>query len=91
VSPWSPDFPPLESDGRPQARFQFPFEFGIALGLRCLPLERIDLARDLFQNVVHARQILLGALQFGLGQPFARLETRDAGGFFNHRAAVLWF
>ena len=64
-------------------------EFAVAPRLGRLPLERIHLPRDFFQNVVHARQVLLGAFQLGFRQPLARFELGDAGGLFDHRAAVL--
>ena len=69
--------------------FQFAFQLLIALGFRGLALERIHLAGDLFEDVEHAREVLLGALQFGLGKTPAALVFRDPGRFFDHRAAVL--
>ncbi len=72
-----------------EAAFEFGLELAVALGFGGLALERIDLARDLFEDVVDARQILLGAFQLGLGQALAGLELGDAGGLFDDRAAVL--
>ena len=60
----------------------------IAAGFRRLALERIHLPPDFFENVEHARKILLGAFQLGFGQPFARLVLADASGFFDDGAAV---
>ena len=72
-----------------QSGFHLGFEFAVALGLGGLPLERIHLAGDFFQDVEDARQILLGAFQLGFGQALAVLELGDAGGLFDHGAAVL--
>ena len=51
---------------------------GIALRLRGLPLQRIHLPRDFFENVVHAGQVQLGVFQARFGQPLLGLELRDA-------------
>ena len=53
-----------------------------------MALERIHLPSDFFQNVEHARKILLGAFEFGFGQPLARLVFADARGFFDDGPAV---
>ena len=60
-------------------------QLGIAPRLGGLPLERIHLAGDFLQDVVDARQVLLGAFQLGFRQALARLELGDAGGFFDDR------
>jgi hypothetical protein len=65
--------------------FQFDLELAVALGLGRLPLERIHLPGDFLQDVVDARQVLLGAFQLGFGQALAGLELGDAGGLFDHR------
>ena len=69
-------------------RHHLAFQFFIASRLGRLPLERIHLPADLFQNVEHAREILLGAFEFRFGQPLPGLEFADAGGFFDDRPAV---
>ena len=61
----------------------------VALGLGSLPLQRIHLPRHFFQNVEHARQVLLRAFQLGFRQTALRLEASNARRFFNHRAPVL--
>ena len=71
-----------------QVRQHLRAQFFIAPGLGCLPLERIHLPSDFFQNVEHARKILLGAFELRLGQPLARFVFADAGGFFDDGAAV---
>ena len=81
--------PVLAGEHHAQPGFQLRLQLGVAPRLGRLPLERIHLAGDFLQNVVDARQVLLGAFQLGFGQPLARLELGDAGGFFDHRAAVL--
>ena len=72
-----------------QTPFELGFEFGITLRLGRLPLQRIDLARDLLENVVHPRQVLLGALQLSLRQALASLEFRDPRRLFDHRPPIL--
>ena len=62
---------------------------GKPLGLGCLPLEAIHLPRHFFKNVVHASQVLLGALQAQLGQPLLGLETGNARRLFNDRSPVV--
>ena len=63
-------------------------QFGVALCLGSLPLERIHLARDFLENVIHSRQVLLGLFQARFRQPLLGLELGDAGGFFDDGAAV---
>ena len=70
-------------------RHQFRLQFAVALRLRRLTLQRIHLAADFFQDVEDARQICLGRFELRFGEPLLCLETRDAGGFFDDRAAVL--
>ena len=70
-------------------RDHFGTQFAVALGLGGLPLQRIDLPADFFENVEHARQILLRAFELGFGQPLLGLEARDARRFFDNGAAVL--
>ena len=71
-----------------QMRHHLRAQFLIAPGLRRLPLERIDLAADFFQNVEHARKILPRAFELRFGQALARFVFADAGGFFDDGAAV---
>src|SRR5690348_6225758 len=57
--------------------------------LGSLALQRIELARNLFQDVEYTRQILPRALEFGFRQPLAGFEFADARGFFHDRSPVL--
>ena len=61
---------------------------GVALGLRGLALQRIHLARDFVEDVVDAGQIQLGVFEARFGETLLGLELRDAGGFFENRAAI---
>ena len=63
-------------------------EFFVTLGFGGLALQRIHLAADFFQNVEHAREILLRAFELGFRQPFARFVLADAGGFFDDGSAI---
>ena len=81
--------PELAASNCAQVVRRFRLQLAVALGLGGLPLERIHLPGDFFQDVEHARQVLLGAFQLGFGQALAGLELGDAGGFFDDRAAVL--
>ena len=80
--------PESPGHGLAQERHHLRAQFLVAPRLGRLPLERIHLPRDFFQDVEHARQVLLGAFELGFGQPLARLVLADAGGFFDDRAAV---
>ena len=62
---------------------------GIALRLRRLALQAVHLPRDLFKDVVHARQILFRAFQAQLRQPLLGLEARNAGGLFDNGSALI--
>jgi hypothetical protein len=79
----------LARERHAQAGIHLGFQLAVALGLGGLPLERIHLPGDLFQNVEDARQVLLGAFQLGFRQPLAGLVLGDAGGLFDDGAAVL--
>ncbi len=81
--------PVLAREGHAQLGFQLRFEFVVALRLRSLPLQRIHLPPDLFEDVVYARQVLLGAFELRLRQPLPGFELGDAGRFLNDRAPVL--
>ncbi len=61
---------------------------GIALSFRSLPLERIHLARNFLEDVVHARQVELRVFETGFGQALLGLEFRDASRFFEDGAAI---
>src|SRR6185437_6076323 len=60
----------------------------VALGLGSLPLQRTHLPGNLFEDVVHARKILLCRLKAQLCKPLLCLEARNAGGLFNDGAAI---
>ena len=60
----------------------------ITLGFRRLPLQRIHLPRDFFENVVDAIQIQLGIFQPSFRQPLLGLELGDPGGLFDDGAPV---
>ncbi len=53
-----------------------------------LPLQRAQLLLDFHDNVINAREIKLGRLQLGFGQPFFCFEFRYARGFFDDCAAL---
>ena len=78
----------LAGEHNPQLGAHLVAQPGIALGLAGLALERVHLARDLFENVVHAIQIGLGVFESRLSQTLLRLEFRNASRFFNDVAAV---
>ena len=54
-----------------------------------LPLQRVDLLRQLPDHVLEPGEIGLGRLQPQLGLVAARMQAGDAGGFFQHAAALL--
>ena len=60
----------------------------IAHGLACLALERVDLGRELPDDVFEPRQILFGRAQPQLGFVTARMQSGNAGGFFEDAAAL---
>ena len=70
-------------------RHHLALEFFVAARLGCLALERVHLPAHFFENVEHARQILLGAFQLRFRQPFLGFEFADAGGFFDDGAPIL--
>ncbi len=63
---------------------------GKTLSLGCLPLQAVHLPGHFFKDVVHARQVLLGAFQAQLCQPLLVLESRNSRCFFNDGAALVW-
>src|ERR1019366_4581713 len=79
----------LAAQHNAQTGIELDLELAIALGLGCLAFERIHLPGDFLQDVVDARQILLGAFQFGFGEALPSLELGNSGGFFDDAAAVL--
>ena len=72
----------------PQMRHHLRAQFLIAFGLRRLPLQRIHLPADFFQNVEHARKILPRALQLRLRQALLGLVFSDPRGFLDDGAPV---
>ena len=54
-----------------------------------LALERVDLAGDLADDVLEAREVLLGGAQPQLRLVPARVQPGDAGGLLEHAAALL--
>ena len=66
----------------------FVAQLGIALGLGGLTLQRVHLPRHFVEDVVDARQVLLGVGQAGFGEALASLEFGDAGGLFDDVAPV---
>ena len=78
----------LAGERQPQRRHHLRPQLRIALSLGRLPLQRVHLARNLFQNVEHPVQILLRAFELRFGQTPLRLEARDPGRLFNHIAAI---
>ena len=61
----------------------------IAYRLAGLALQRIDLARELADDVFEPGEVLLGGAQAQLGLVAARMQSGDAGGLFQHPAALL--
>ncbi len=75
-----------------QGRFSLAHLLGdhaVAHRLLGLALEGLDLAGELIDDVVEPRQVLLGRAQPQLRLVPARVQARDAGGFFQHAAALL--
>ena len=64
-------------------------DFAIADRLPRLFLETLDLARELADHVLDAGEVGLGRLQPQLGFVAAGVEAGDAGGIFQHAAALL--
>src|SRR6201999_2141408 len=60
----------------------------VTLRLRSLPLQRAHLPRDLFEDVVHACEILFRRFQPQLCKALLRLEARNARGLFDNGAAI---
>ena len=63
-------------------------EGAVALGLGGLALEGAHLPGDFFEDVVDAREVLVGGLEAELGEALFGLEAGDAGGLFDDGAAV---
>ncbi len=76
---------------RPELAFEIAFQFLVPLRFRCLPLQRIDLPGDLFQDVEHAGEVLFRAFELCFSQTPPALVLRDARRLFNHRTPVLGF
>ncbi len=67
---------------------QFVTKFLVAAGLAGLAFQRAALLLDLEHDVVDARQVLLGGLEFQLGGAAARLVLRHACGFLDQLSTV---
>ena len=63
----------------------------IAAGFRDLALERVHAALLFGEHIRNAQQVGFGVFEFAQRFLFLALELRDAGGFFEHRAAFLGF
>ena len=63
----------------------------IADRLARLPLQPVDLAGELPDHVLDAREVGFGRPQPQLGLVAARMQAGDAGGVFQHAAALLGF
>ena len=63
-------------------------QLGVAPRLGCLALERSELLFDFDENVVDARKIDLRGFELGFREALFGLVHRDAGGFFDDRAAI---
>ena len=61
----------------------------VAHGLAGLALEPIDLLGELADHVLEAGEVLLGGAQPQLGLVAAGVQAGNAGGFFQHAAALL--
>ena len=72
-----------------QSAAQFVAHSREALSLRRLTLQAVHLPRDFFKNVVHACQVLFGALQAQLGQPLPVLEARNPRRFLDDGPPVV--
>ena len=70
-------------------RHHLALEFFVAARLGCLALERVYLPAHFFQNVEHARQVLLGAFQLRFRQALLGLEFADSGSLFDDGAPIL--
>ncbi len=63
-------------------------DLAVAHRLACLPLQRVDLLRQLPDHVFEPRQVGLGRLQPQLRLVAPRMQPGDAGGFLQHAAAL---
>ncbi len=64
-------------------------DLAVADRLARLALQAVDLAGELADHVLDAGEVGLGRLQPQLGLVTARMQAGDAGGFFQHAAALL--
>ncbi len=64
-------------------------DIAVAHGLARLALERVHLAGELVDDVLEAGEVLLGGAQAQLRLVAARMQAGNAGGFFQHAAALL--
>ena len=63
----------------------------VGFSLLCLPAREIELAFDLAQHVVDAREVFLDPLELALAHLAPPLEQGEAGGLLDHRAQFLRF
>ena len=63
-------------------------DFAEADGLACLLLQAVDLAGELADHVLDAGEVGLGSFQPQLGFVAAGMKSGDAGGVFQHAAAL---
>ena len=78
----------LAGEHNPQLGAHFVAQAAVALGLAGLAFERIHLARDFFEDVIDAVEILFRLFEAGFGEALFGFEFRDAGGLFDDVAAV---
>ncbi len=64
-------------------------DFAIALGLPGLAAHRLQLRRELADQIGQTREIGLGGIESELGLVPAAVQTGNAGGIFQHAAAFL--
>ena len=64
-------------------------DLAIALRLAGLALQRLQLRRQLADQVGQAREIGFGGVEAKLGLVAAAMQAGDAGGIFQHAAALL--
>ena len=86
---WPPRAPASGTGRRPPAQMRHHFRAQLLVAPRFgrLPLQRIHLPADFFQNVEHARKILPRAFQLRFGQTLARLVFPDARRFLDDGCA----
>ena len=78
----------LAGQHNPQLGPHFFAQAGVAFSLRSLPLQRIHLSRDFFEDVIDAGQVLLGIFKARFRQPLLGFEFRNPRSFLNDRPPV---